>query len=130
MKAQKIEEKEIKELKVSSLPTRPTSPAHLGGRDFGPREMKAAFDRLPLYIIDSFNRLIEDIEAVGEDSLAGAIKTGLYQGHSLAALFSDIQNGSILSYVGYNGSTLAEELAAQRARLDRLEARLNGEVTK
>ena len=80
MKAKKITEKEIKGLKVASLPTRPTAPASLGGKGYTAKEMKEAFDRLPTYIIERFNLLISDIEAVGEDSLAGAIKTDLMEG--------------------------------------------------
>lgn len=123
MKATKITQNEIKGLKVSSLPTRPTAPVSLGGRGYSAEEMKAAFDRLPVYIIERFNRLIEDIEAVGEQSLAGAIKTGIADGHSLYDLFCDLKSGKALSYIGAGDRTLATELADIRARLTELEER-------
>lgn len=123
MKTTKITQNEIRSLKVSSLPTRPTAPAHLGGRGYTAEEMKAAFDRLPIYIIERFNQLIEDIYAVGEESLAGAIKTGILEGQSLSTLFCDLKSGKALSYIGAGDSTLAEELASIRARLTKLEGK-------
>ncbi len=121
MKATKITQNEIKGLTVSSLPTRPTAPASLGGKGYSAGEMKAAFDRLPLYIIERYNELISDIEAVGEDSLAGAIMTGIKEGQSLYELFCDLKSGRALSYIGSGDGTLASELADIRARLTELE---------
>lgn len=121
MKATKITPNEIKDLRVASLPTRPTAPASLGGKGFTAEEMKAAFDRLPMYIIRRFNLLISDIEAVGEESLLAAIKTGIIEGQSLYGLLLDLKNGKALSYIGAGERTLAEELADMRARICRLE---------
>lgn len=55
-----IEESEIKDLLVSSLPTRPTAPSAFGGKGYTVSEMKEAFDKLPLFIIEKFNSLIND----------------------------------------------------------------------
>ena len=63
MKAKKILDAEIDDLKISSLPTRPTAPTSFGGKGYTTSEMKEAFDRLPLYIIERFNELIDDIES-------------------------------------------------------------------
>ncbi len=57
-----IEESEIKDLLVSSLPTRPTAPSAFGGKGFSVAEMKEAFDKLPLFIVEKFNTLINDAQ--------------------------------------------------------------------
>ena len=121
MKAKKITKDDIYGLGVASLPTRPATPAAVGGKGYTPKELKEAFDRLPLYIIEQFNALIADIEAVGEESLASAIKTGIREGHSLDQLFSDIKDGSLLFYIDAGGRSLATELEDIRSRLCRLE---------
>lgn len=121
MKATKILESEIKEIKISSLPTRPTAPASAGGRGYSSEQMKAAFDLLPLFIIERFNLLIEDIGRVGKDSLAAEIKTGISECQSLNDLFLDIQNGNMLSYLNAGDCSLAMLLADIQERLTRLE---------
>ena len=125
MKAKKINGGEIAEMKIAALPSRPCAPSSFGGRGYTSVEMKAAFDRLPLYIIDRLNALLDDISADGEDSVAGEIKTGIAEGHTLKMLFSDLTDGSASSYIAVLGTTLAEwaaevseELRAIRERLD------------
>ena len=61
MTTNKITDTEIESLKVGSLPTRPTAPTAFGGRGYTATEMKAAFDKLPLKIIEEFNALLDDI---------------------------------------------------------------------
>ena len=68
MNATKILNSEIESLKISSLPARPTAPTAFGGKGYTSKEMKEAFDKLPLFIIERFNRLIEDITSKGENS--------------------------------------------------------------
>ncbi len=121
MKARKILESEIKDIKISSLPTRPTSPIASGGRGYSSEQMKAAFDMLPLFIIERFNLLIDDLGAVGKDSLAAEIKTGISECHSLNDLFVDIQNGNMLSYLNAGDCSVAMLLADIQERLTRLE---------
>ena len=125
MKSKIITEEEISPLKISSLPTRPTAPSSFGGRGYTSAEMKAAFDRLPLFIIERFNALIADIEAVGEGSLASSIMTELAEGHSLCHLFSEIKSGELLSRIPAGDGSLASELADIKERLSRLEERSN-----
>ena len=59
MKAKKIENQDIKDILIASLPTRPTAPRELGGKGYGASEMKEAFDKLPLYIVERYNSLLE-----------------------------------------------------------------------
>ena len=61
MKSVKITENDIKNLKISSLPSRPTAPVANGGSGFTSNQMKAAFDRLPLYLVEKINGIIDDI---------------------------------------------------------------------
>ena len=121
MKTGKILTEEISDLTVGSLPTRPTSPVALGGRGYSPREMKHAFDRLPLFIVERFNSRIDDIKAVGEDSVAAAIPSGVSEGHSLSDLLGDITNGAFASYLTVLDKTLSVHITEILERLNRLE---------
>lgn len=106
MNATKITDTELNEAKVASLPTRPTSPTAFGGNGYTAAEMKAAFDRLPLLLAERYNLLLEDIAALGENSLADSVPTGLFEEHTLADLFCDIQNGNLASYFRIGNQTL------------------------
>lgn len=66
MNTNNITDSEIEELKVSNLPTRPTAPEYYGGANYTAKEMKMAFDRLPLFIIERLNSLIDDVAALEE----------------------------------------------------------------
>lgn len=107
---QKILNEDIKELKVSSLPTRPTAPSSFGGKGYTSAEMKAAFDKLPLYIVERFNELISLIVGEGEESIADSIPTGIREGHTLADLLRDIRSGELSSYLSVYGSSLLERI--------------------
>lgn len=83
MKTQKISESEISTLKVSSLPTRPTAPTSYGGRGYTSLEMKMAFDLLPLFIIERYNALIDELsggEYLGEALLGEEKLTSVIEG--------------------------------------------------
>ena len=58
MSMQTITERELAENGVSSLPLTPTASPALGGRDYTPNEVKAAFDRLPRLIAARLNALL------------------------------------------------------------------------
>ncbi len=75
MTTQKIKNEEIEDMKISSLPTRPNASSAFGGKGYNSSEMKAAFDKLPLFIIERFNKLIDDI-AILESEIA-ALKAQL-----------------------------------------------------
>ena len=72
MKSVKITETHINDLQVSSLPSRPTAPVANGGSGFTSNQMKAAFDRLPLFLVDKINDIIDDITEL--EALIGEIK--------------------------------------------------------
>ncbi|MBQ8321585.1 MAG: hypothetical protein IJX92_04400 [Clostridia bacterium] len=111
MTANKISDEEICDLKVASLPTRPTEDSAYSGEGYGPEEMKAAFDRLPLFIIERYNALIDDIAGIGEESLAAAMKTGIKEGHTLCDMYTDISNGNFASYLSVGGESLSSVIA-------------------
>lgn len=58
MSVQTITEQELAANGVSSLPLTPTASPALGGRDYTPGEVKAAFDRLPRLIAARLNALL------------------------------------------------------------------------
>lgn len=124
MKATRINKEEISDICVSSLPTRPTAPTSLGGKGYSAAEVKAAFDKLPLYIVDKYNDLIDDVIAEGEDSISYAISTGIIAGQSLGDLFEDIKGGEICSYFPAPEGYLGEYLLRLRADVDKIKSAL------
>jgi hypothetical protein len=83
MNTKKITESEIEELKISSLPTRPTAPTAFGGKGYSATEMKEAFDRLPLYVAERLNSLIDDIES-------GSLADLIAESEPFATLLGDV----------------------------------------
>ena len=106
----KILTEDIEELRISALPTRPTAPTSFGGKGYTATEMKAAFDRLPLFIIEKYNQLIESLGGEGSESITSLIPTGISDGPTLADLLSDIKNGNFSSYLDVYGETLVERI--------------------
>jgi len=117
-----ITDTEIEDLKVSSLPSRPTAPKSFGGKGYTASEMKAAFDRLPLLIINRFNTLFEDIRGGKERSVAGEIRTFIKEDHTLLDLFNDITSGEFASYASFLGENLSQFLLTLRTELDTVKA--------
>lgn len=117
MTSTKITETEISKLKVASLPSRPTAPKSFGGSGFTASEMKAAFDRLPLYIISRFNELIEDLTREGDEGVLGAIPSGIREEHTLADMLSDVVSGAFASYLQVLGSSLTETVSELREKI-------------
>ncbi len=124
MKAKKILNSDIKELLISSLPSRPTAPRAFGGRGYTAEEMKKAFDRLPLFIIERYNELLNDIYAIGEDSLASNIPTGIKDGHTLNALFEDVKSGELATYFSFFGKSLLAHIITLYGEIDTLRVRV------
>lgn len=125
MKSKKITETDIADLKISTLPTRPTAPSAFGGKGYTAAEMKAAFDSLPLYIIERYNELIDDITAEDESSVAHNIKTGIRDFHTLGDMFEDIKNGNFIQYLESGDGPLGEYLLKLRSDVDKIVERLN-----
>ena len=122
MYSQKISPDEIADIKVSSLPTRPTAPTAFGGRGYTASEMKAAFDMLPLFIIERLNSLISYIKSdPADESIASDILTGISEGHTLSDLFRDIKDGSFADKFTVLGDTLPGVLANIRLDIERVE---------
>ena len=63
MNTKKITDGEIADLRVASLPTRPTAPFEFGGKGYTALQMKRAFDKLPVFIVERLNLLIDDISS-------------------------------------------------------------------
>lgn len=124
MKAKKIYNSDVRDILISSLPSRPTAPRAFGGRGLGAGEMKEAFDKLPLYIIECYNELLSDVTDLGENSLAGAIPTGIKEDHTLSALFEDIGSGELATYFGFLGKSLLSHVIEIYGELDALKTRL------
>ena len=125
MKAKKILNSDVKDILISSLPSRPTAPRALGGRGFGASEMKEAFDKLPLYIIERYNELIEDVTDVGDDSLAAAIPSGIKEGHTLRDLFADVKSGELAAHLTVLGKSLLSHVLSLYSEIDTLKRRLD-----
>ncbi len=124
MKANKISDAEISNIKVSALPTRPTTPDAFGGSGYTASDVKAAFDKLPLYIIDRFNELIDDIKGENGGDLTDGIKTGINSTQTLREFFDDVVSGAICSYLAAPVGTLAEYLEALRKDVDAIASHL------
>ena len=120
MQSRKIELNEIEDMKISNLPTRPTASVALGGKGYTASEMKEAFDKLPLFIFEKLNLLIEDLTKEGDESYVGSHPTGIREGHTLAELLADILSGSFAEYLMINGTPLSEVLFTLRDNIDEL----------
>ena len=119
MKTLKITEREIAPLKVASLPSRPTAPTAVGGRGYTATQMKEAFDRLPLLIVERFNGLLEDLGS--DEGICSVIPTGIREEHTLADLCEDLISGEACNYFTVSGESLATHLAKLRLELDIIE---------
>ena len=106
MNTKPILESEYASLRVSALPSRPTASSAFGGKGYTASQLKEAFDRLPLLLVERFNSLIEDIGSVGTGSLSDSVPTGIESGHTLANFFEDVQSGTLATYLQVGDQTL------------------------
>ena len=124
MKTTKITDGDINDKKIASLPTRPTAPKAFGGRGYTANELKAAFDLLPLFLVDKFNTLISDISGEGGESIADVLPTDIKDSHTLGELFRDIKSGEFITYLAAPSGTVSEYLLKLRADIDKLSRQL------
>ena len=129
MKSHTITNEEIEALKVASLPNRPTAPEEYGGHGFTAKEMKAAFDRLPLYLVERFNDLIDDIETESSDSILRSVKLGLGNGMTLYDFLLFFETGQILSIIPFGEENLSYYLVRLRRDIDRCISALGLDAT-
>ncbi|MBP3437227.1 MAG: hypothetical protein J6K61_04915 [Clostridia bacterium] len=110
----KILNTEIQENAVSSLASRPSSPSLYGGNMLSAKELRAAFDKLPLLLASRFNSLLDALGLYTDETtcerLAALVATELFEGHSLADLFADISSGRFSSYLSINGEQSLTEI--------------------
>ena len=120
MNTKTITAAEVAEMKISALPTRPTAPGYFGGKGYTAADMKSAFDKLPLYIIERLNSLIRDVSSDGEGSLVREIPTGIEEAPRLYDLISQIKSGELAAYLSLGDETLGERMY----RIDENEAKV------
>ena len=120
MNTKKITDGEIADLRVASLPTRPTAPFEFGGKGYTALQMKRAFDKLPVFIVERLNLLIDDISSEPTSSISANMQTGIYDGHTLAGMFSDVKSGAFASYLAVFDTTLTEYLHSLRADITKI----------
>ncbi len=118
---------EYEALKVSSLPSNPTAGVKYGGLGYNSNQMKAAFDALPVFIIEKFNRLLDDITTDPKISISGELRTGISQAPRLSDIFEDITNGQLASYLKVGESSLATQIAEIKDSIMQLKAILGVE---
>ena len=123
MKTTRITMSEAEPLLIASLPTRPTSPSAFGGKGYTATEMKEAFDKLPLLIIERLNNLLDDVES---GAVCDAIPTGITGAPMLADLIQAFTSGALASIIAYRDTTLTAFLEALRADVDRLMNKVEG----
>lgn len=123
MKTKKLTDKEMGPYKIASLPSRPTAPTSFGGKGYTSKEMKEAFDRLPLFIAERLNSLIDD---VGDyvNGIAASMPTAIGEGHTLKNMFADIILGGFAGYLAVPGGHLADVLTEMRADIDSLKEKI------
>ena len=123
MKTKKITEKELSPLKIASLPSRPTAPSAFGGKGYTSADMKAAFDRLPLFLAERLNSLIDDVGDYS-NGIASAMPTGIADNHTLKNMFSDIILGAFAGYLLVPGGMLSDVLIEMRAEINAIKEML------
>ena len=99
------------------MPSHPTSPKLLGGRGYTAADMKAAFDRLPMLLVERLNSLIDDIKDAGDGGVAAAIPTELSDNHTLKEMFEDIRNGNFASYLAVGEASLLSVITELRLEI-------------
>lgn len=129
MKTTTITRTEIEPMLIANLPTRPTAPTAFGGKGYTASEMKAAFDRLSIYVMDRLNMLIDDIIS---GDVCDSVPTGIAGAPTLDELLNAFTSGMLPSLIRIDSSTLTAYLDKLRADVDLLleKAGLNKEAAE
>ncbi|MGM9608590.1 MAG: hypothetical protein ACI3XE_00030 [Eubacteriales bacterium] len=126
-----ISEREMTLAGVTSLPLTPTASPALGGRNYTPAEMKAAFDRLPRLVAERLNELLT---MLGDGCILGEIPVS-YEGKTMSLadfcetlkehlsappVYDDtpVENGTVPVTSGGVYAALTEAVAALRTYAD------------
>lgn len=118
-----IKPEAVETLGVSSLPTSPTSPS-ANGSGYSATQMKQAFDRLSVHIIEHYNLLINALHSDPEVSIMAEMLTGISKEHTLSDLIRDITEGDFVYYLKLGNRSIAEEIYALSDRISRLEEKI------
>lgn len=124
MSIKRITEEEVRSLWVQRLSDTPNRQGKFGTMGLSAAEMKAAYDALPLRIVEAYNTLVDVIEG---GRLADYIPSS--EGKTLADLFGDITSGALASLLTVDGERTLSALAAAFDSHDHhaLYARLNAD---
>lgn len=114
METRKIPSSEIERAAVeNNLADRPSGVSRYGEGSLTPREIKAAYDRLPRLVCSYLNAFIEACENA---SVLESVPSGIREGHMLSNLLADIKNGELAEYMTFfDGSTLADLYKSYRS---------------
>lgn len=107
MSLRKITEDEVRALWVQRLSDTPNRYGRFGTAGLSASEVKAAYDALPLRIVERFNELVDVVER-GE--LAELIPAA--EGRTLADFFRDVTSGELAAYLTADGERSLSEIAA------------------
>ena len=116
MPVNKIDQSLIKNASVeNSLADRPSSASLYGSGGLTPKEIKAAYDKLPKLIADHYNALID---AVHNGDFIKELKTFIQEEHTLYDLINDISSGAMASYLRFaEGGSLDDFYADTSKRI-------------
>ena len=120
---EKIKQETVETLGVRALPTSPTAPGAMGG-GYSADEMKLAFDRLAVHVIEQYNLLIDTIHRDPDSSVLAEISTGISDGHTLADLVRDITSGNFAAYMTLGNQSILEAISELSAKVRAIEEKL------
>lgn len=96
----KITNTQIQGLGVQALATRPNDAARYGEGGLSAEQLKRKFDRLPEFIIDKVNELIDILTSSGDKDVRDYIKIGLNDGiNTLADFVCSITDGKLANAI-------------------------------
>ncbi len=107
MSIRKISEEEVRARWVQRLSDTPNRMGRFGASGLSAAEMKAAYDALPLCIVEHFNTLVS---VILEGRLSEWIPAA--EGKSLASFFADVTSGALADYLTLDGKRSLTALAA------------------